>query len=112
MLKTAMVCCTPPSRSMMRAGWRIDLMPTRSMASRRVSGVDCTSGIGNLASRWFIGCFLGRVSNYKPLEVGLSDAGRRRVPSASGKPSGDEQAIHHEVHRHPLHEIVELVSRG
>jgi hypothetical protein len=59
MLKVATVPCTPPARSRIFTGWRIALMPTRSIARRRVSGLAWTSGIGSLASRWFIGSFPG-----------------------------------------------------
>ena len=45
MLNVAIVCCTPPPFSATLIGWRIALIPTLSMASRRVSAEDCTSGI-------------------------------------------------------------------
>ena len=39
MLKFATVCWMPPARSRIFIGWRIDLIPTLSMAILRTSGV-------------------------------------------------------------------------
>src|SRR6202521_1525779 len=52
MLNVAMVCWTPPSRSATRTGWRIDLMPTLSIARRRVSAEPCTSGMAKLSGKF------------------------------------------------------------
>src|SRR3569623_2883524 len=45
MLKVATVCCTLPPRPATRSGWRMSLMPTLSMAMRRVSAAPCTSAM-------------------------------------------------------------------
>jgi hypothetical protein len=48
MLKFAMVCCSPSLRSLTRTGWRMSLMPTRSIAIRRVSALLCTSAMDSV----------------------------------------------------------------
>src|SRR5690606_38290626 len=45
-LNVATVCCSPPSRSAMRTGCLMSLMPTLSMRMRRASARPWTSSIG------------------------------------------------------------------
>src|SRR5262245_51336102 len=45
MLNVAMVCCSPPPFTATWIGWRMALIPTLSIASRRVSALAWTSGM-------------------------------------------------------------------
>ncbi len=64
MLKLAIVCWMPPARSRIFIGWRMDLIPTLSMAIRRTSGVAWTSGMGSWL-RWFKDLPLACNRNYR-----------------------------------------------
>src|SRR5882762_4251755 len=100
MLKLAIVCCSPPERSLTRTGWRMSLMPTRSMAMRRVSARPCTSSTASLrrsrlATAMSMATFLssgrpgkGGRSHSGGGAAGIQAARLRQPPALNGRDHG------------------------
>src|SRR3989338_99637 len=60
MLKVATVCCTPMLLSFTLTGWRMPLMPTRLIATWRISAEHCPSarglGLGGIMTKLLSSC--------------------------------------------------------